>query len=86
MPGATEGLINIFEVDAETLKYDEIKMQQDIETYGLCSYEEFNAIVEIPEEMFNAFNGKYIKISIGKGLVDINTLRKRISRYVDFFQ
>ena len=86
MPGATEGLINIFEVNPETLKYDEIKMQQDIETYGLCSYAEFNAKVEIPEEMFNAFNGQYIKISIGKGLIDINTLRKRISRYVNFFQ
>lgn len=86
MPGATEGLINIFDVDVDTLKYDETKMQQDIEKYGLCSYEEFNSLVEIPEEMFNAFNGQYIKISIGKGLVDINTLRKRISRYVNFFQ
>lgn len=86
MPGATDGLINIFEVDPTTLKYDETKMEQDIETYGLCSYEEFNAIVEIPKEMFFAFNGQYIKVSIGKGFTDIDTLQKRIARYVSFFE
>ena len=46
MPGGISGLFNIFEVDAETLKYDEIAMQSDIEQFGLYTYDEFNDISE----------------------------------------
>lgn len=69
MPGATEGLINIFEVNSETLKINETLMQSDIEQYGLFTYDEFAEICPIPEEIFEAFNGQYLKISIGKGLI-----------------
>ncbi len=49
MPGATEGLINIFEVDSETLKINETLMQADIEQYGLFTYEVFEEIYPITE-------------------------------------
>ena len=67
MPGGVGGLFNIFEVDAETMAYDYESIQKDIETYGLFTYEELNAIVELPESMFNEAGGMYLKISIGKG-------------------
>lgn len=70
MPSATEGLINIFEVDAETMKYDDALFQQDVANYGLFSYEEFSEIIAIPEDIFEAFGVKYLKISIGKGLIN----------------
>lgn len=82
MPGATEGLINIFDVDPNTMKIDETAYEKDIEKYGLFTYEEFIEIIEIPEEMFTAFNGQYLKVAIGKGLTTIDELIVLINRYL----
>lgn len=84
MPGATEGLINIFEVDSETLKINEYLMQNDIETYGLFTYEEFAEIYPVTEEVFNAFSGQFLKISIGKGLISLEQIGELINRYAEF--
>lgn len=85
MPGATEGLINIFEVDGETMQINQEQYLVDIETYGLFTYEEFAEIYAIPEEIFEAFNGQYLKVSIGKGLIDYETLGQLIETYSQFF-
>lgn len=66
MPGATEGLINIFDVDIDTMKINEEAYNKDIEKYGLFTYEEFSQVVDIPKEIFEAFNGQYLKVAIGK--------------------
>ena len=86
MPGATTGLINIFEVDPETLKIDEAKYLADIERYGLFTYEEFASIYPIPEEVFEAFGGKYLKVAIGKGLTTMEQLETLIARYSEFWK
>lgn len=85
MPGGISGLFNIFEVDAETLKIDEQKMQEDIKTYGLFTYEEFASIVPVSEEVFNAFNGQYLKVAIGKGMITVERLQYLVERYAEFF-
>lgn len=85
MPGGISGLFNIFDVDEETLKIDEQKMQEDIETYGLYTYEEFADIVPVSEEVFEAFNGQYLKVAIGKGLIDIPRIQALVERYAEFF-
>lgn len=85
MPGATEGLINIFEVDAATMRYDEEVFAEDIAKYGLYTYEEFSAIVPIPREVFDAFNGQYLKVAIGKGLIDLDGIKALVERYASFF-
>ncbi len=84
MPGGIEGLFNIFEVDAETMKYDEAQMQADIAQYGLFTYEEFAEIFPISEEVFEAFNGQYLKVAMGKGLIDAEGLQILIERYAEF--
>lgn len=84
MPGATEGLINIFEVN-EQMKIDEAQMQADIETYGLFTYEEFYELYPVPKTIFEAFNGQYLKISIGKGLLSYEMMGALIERYSEFF-
>ena len=84
MPGGVGGLFNIFEVDPETMTYDFDKLQKDIETYGLYTYEELNAICPLSEEMFNAAGGAYLKISIGKGNLTIDELINMINRYSKF--
>lgn len=85
MPGGISGLINIFDVDAQTLQYDIVAMQNDIATYGLYTYEEFTEIVPVTEDIFNAFNGQYLKVSIGKGLITIEMIQELVARYSKFF-
>ena len=85
MPGGIDGLFNIFAVDAETMKYDESAMAANIERYGLFTYEEFAELVPVSEEVFNAFNGRYLKVAIGKGLIDTDRLLSLAQRYAEFF-
>lgn len=86
MPGATEGLINIFEVDGDTMRINQEQYLIDIATYGLFTYDEFAEIYPIPETIFEAFGGEYLKVSIGKGLIDYETLGDLIGRYSKFFE
>ena len=86
MPGGIEGLFNIFEVDNDNMKYNANLMAGDIERYGTFTYEEFNAIVPVPEVMFNAVNGQYLKVALGKGLITIEKIRNLIDRYSVKFQ
>ena len=85
MPGGIDGLFNIFEVDSETLKYDEAAMQADIDKFGLFTYEEFSEILPVPVEMFEAVNGQYLKVAIGKGLITIEELQALVERYAGYF-
>lgn len=81
MPGGISGLFNMFEVDSETMKYDEAKKQADIEKYGLYTFEEFAEIIPVSEAVFNAFNGCYLKIAIEKGLIDLPYLERLVENY-----
>lgn len=85
MPGGIDGLFNIFEVDGETMTYDGHAMANDIERYGLYTYEEFSETFDVPEEIFKAVNAKYFKISIGKGLITYADIENLIQRYSKFF-
>ena len=58
------GLLTYF-VFGEGYMYDKTKMQEDIEKYGLYTYEEWKEYVSYNE--FVALNGKYMTIPIGKG-------------------
>ena len=87
MPGATEGLINIFEVDPETMTIDPGQYSADIAEYGLYTYDEFvEEVFELPEVMFEAFNGQYMKVAIGKGLITVERLGELFARYGEFFE
>lgn len=80
MPGGIEGLFNIFEVDTDTMRYDEKQMQKDIETYGLFALEDFGGM--ITEEAFRAFNGAYLKVAMGKGLLTWEDIAYMAERYI----
>ena len=86
MPGGIGGLFNIFDVNPDTMTYDEEAMMRDIETYGLFTYEELNAIVPLSKEMFNLAGGAYMKISIGKGNLTMEELVTMIERYSKYFE
>lgn len=86
MPGATEGLINIFDIDADTMRIDEVAFARDIEAYGLFTYDEFSELLPVPEYVFYAFGGQYLKVAIGKGITSIEELAALIQRYEKFFE
>ncbi len=83
MPGATTGLINIFTVNPGTMRYDNDLYLSDITEYGLFTYAEFCDI--IPIEIFEAFQGQYLSVSIGKGLITWDGIEMLIERYEGFF-
>ncbi|HIX09123.1 MAG TPA: hypothetical protein H9683_02960 [Firmicutes bacterium] len=66
------------------MKYDEAQMQADIAQYGLFAYEEFTELFPISEAVFEAFNGQYLKVAMGKGLIDAEGLQTLIDRYAEF--
>lgn len=39
----------------------------------------------VPEVVFDAFNGQYLKVSIGKGLITLAQIAFLIERYSVFF-
>ena len=74
-----EGLYNFFEFD-ENMKYNEELKQADIEKYGLYEYSDWSDYITY--EQFIAFNVPYIKVALGKGLVDYETLLEYIELYL----
>ena len=79
MPGGIAGLFNIFEY-ADNLQYNQDKMIEDINTYGLFTVEEF-APYGVTEEMFYAYGGQYLKVALGKGILTEEYLMYLIERY-----
>ena len=71
----------MFESDVTAYAEDEEKKVIDIDTY-----EEFNAIIPLPEYIFDAVNGQYLKVSIGKGLITLDEIEALLERYAAFFE
>ena len=77
---AYEGWFDYFDF-GEPLVYDPVKMNEDIEKYGLYEYSEFEPL-GVTEEQFVAFNGPYLKVLVGKGVVTYDQILGLISQYV----
>ena len=60
------GLFQYFEI-GNNLQYDLEAMEEDINKYGLYSYDEFKEYAT--EYEFNALNMKYLRVSVGKGYI-----------------
>lgn len=74
------GMVNLFEYD-NNMKYDEQQMKEDIEKYGLYTYDDFKDYVTI--DVFNAFPFKYYKVAVGKGLFTFEEIIGLINYYYD---
>ena len=74
------GWFDYFEI-GDGMKYDEDKMNADIEKYGLYTYEDFAEYVTY--EQFIAFNGPYLKVLVGRGVVTYDEIIDLISMYVN---
>ncbi len=76
---AYDGWFDYFEI-GEGMKYYEVQMQDDIDKYGLYAYEEFSEYVSY--EQFIAFNGPYLKVLVGRGVVTLEDIFNLIATYV----
>lgn len=85
MPGGIDGMFNIFDVDPSTMTIDAEAMARDISLYGLYTYEEFAEIVPVSEDIFKAFNGEYLKVAVGKGMITVEQLNDLVCRYSKYF-
>lgn len=70
---------NTFEIN-ENYQYDKEQMEKDIEKYGLYKYEEWSDY--LTKEEFEAFNGKYFKVAVGKGLITEEYILEAIKIYL----
>ena len=73
-------LFNYFTI-GEGMVYDAEQMQEDIEKYGLYTYEDFAEYVTY--EQFIAFNGPYLKVLVGRGVVTFEQILNLIATYVN---
>ena len=79
MPGGIEGLFNIFEYN-DDMTYNIEKMNEDIEKYGLYTYEDFKDY--LPYEVYLAFPGPYLKVSVEKGYITFEEIIGYIDQYL----
>ena len=84
IPGGISGLFNYLTVDGETMTIDQGALASDIEKYGMFTFEEFSELVTITPEAFEAFNGQYLKIAIGKGFITMEDIKYLLDRYAEF--
>lgn len=78
-PEGVDGWFDYFEI-GEGMQYDEEKKQAEIEKYGLYTYEDFAEYVTY--EQFIAFNGPYLKILVGRGILSYEDILTLIATYV----
>ena len=72
-------IINSFEFD-ENMLYDQVKMQEDIEKYGLYSYDEWAEYCDI--SVYEQYNIPVMKIGVSKGLYTKEYIISLINTYV----
>jgi len=76
-PDDIKGLYNIFDLDND-MKYNAKSKADDIEKYGLFTYDEFIKIIYISKEAFNVSPAIYLKVSLGKGLITEEQIKEGI--------
>lgn len=67
-----DGLLNIFEIDVATMAYDAEAMKADLDKYGTINYAFFAPFVS--EEMFEMYNGQYMSVAMGKGVLSLHDI------------
>ena len=72
-------LLNVFDINEDTLAYDAELVQKDIETYGLYTYADFEGLIS--EEAFELYNAAYLKIAVGKGYITWDDILELIDIY-----
>lgn len=84
MPGATEAFVNTFKVNKKNFAYDCADVNACLKKYGFFTAEDFAEL--LPEQIFYAFQGEYLKVKIGKGETSMEEIQKLIERYSQYLK
>ena len=68
----------------EKMMYDSEKFFKDVKTYGLYEYSKFEPY-GISYEIYEAFNGKYLRIPVEKGIFTFEYIIDLFNLYIDGF-
>ena len=74
-----DSLLNVFDINTDTLAYDIGSVAGDIEFYGLYTYADFDGLIS--EDAFELYNAKYLKIAVGKGYITWDDILALIDIY-----
>lgn len=77
-------LLNIFDIETDTMAYNPFKVISDIQTYGLYTYEDLQELGT--EEQFKMHNAAFLKIAVGKGTLtwqDMSDLMDMFREYAN---
>lgn len=83
LPGAIEGLFNIFEYNQD-LSFNKSKKEQDIQTYGLYTYEDFKDYILY--ETYAALPFPYFKVVVEKGMITYQKILELLARYSEYLK
>lgn len=72
-------LLNIFEIDPQSMACNPFDVVSDIQKYGLYSYEDLQEIAT--REEFEAHNAAFLKIAVGKGTLTWDDLCELTQMY-----
>ena len=72
-------VLNVFDIDADTMAYDAEQVAADIEEYGLYTYDDFAGLIS--EEAFDLYNAAYLKVAVGTGYITWDDILDLISIY-----
>ena len=78
MPGATEAFVNIFKYNRNAT-YCKLNKRKLIKKYGLFNLADLKEF--IPEDIFYAFQGEYLKVKIAKNELSIQDLQNLMTKY-----
>lgn len=67
----------VYELLADEYKYDPVKMEQDIQTYGLYTYE--TCPLNVSKDFFEAYNFALLKKYVEKGYVTLEEINESIN-------
>ena len=67
-------------VIGDNMIYDEETMVSDLEEYGRYTYADFAEYITY--EQYVAFNGDYLKISVGKGYITYEEILELIKAFI----
>ena len=85
-PGGIYGIVNPYPIKEEKFTIDNEQLTEDINQYGLYSYEDFcSEIGYVPEDVFEAFNGKIYRVLMGKNIINKKYVTNLITRYQKYW-
>lgn len=83
LPGAIEGLFNIFEYNQD-LSFNKSKKEHDIQKYGLYTYEDFKDYILY--ETYASLPFPYFKVAVGKGMITYQKILELLARYSEYLK